>query len=213
MFDHMDSVMPALAKKKTPWKDDLFSAVKLARQKLSNTMLKWRQRWACCSFLHISSILFRSCDSVESGTREWILILRTRHPILPNTQRPYWFSCTMNSVPNIDLCWSISTKAYRAAIPSPPQWLQNPVNHPLIHMNRSSDDQEYLTPHNVAETTPGQSDHSARLLTAARLYFNSPPEALIIWGQINPNFNDYHSNPMEISSTFWLPEITDWWSQ
>jgi len=35
MFDHMDGVMQALAKKKTPWKEDLFFAVKLARQKLS----------------------------------------------------------------------------------------------------------------------------------------------------------------------------------
>jgi len=31
----MDGVMRALAKKKTPWKEDLFFAVKLARQKLS----------------------------------------------------------------------------------------------------------------------------------------------------------------------------------
>jgi hypothetical protein len=35
IFDHMDGVMPALAKKKTPWKEDLFFAVKLARQNLS----------------------------------------------------------------------------------------------------------------------------------------------------------------------------------
>jgi len=41
----------------------------------------------------------------------------------------------------------------------------------------SSDDEEYLTPNNVAETTPGRSDRAARLLTAARLYLNSPPEA------------------------------------
>ena len=33
------------------------------------------------------------------------------------------------------------------------------------------------------------------------------------WGQINPNLNDYHSDPMEISSTFWLLEITEWWRQ
>jgi len=31
MFDHMDGVMRALAKKKTQWKEDLFFAVKLAR--------------------------------------------------------------------------------------------------------------------------------------------------------------------------------------
>jgi hypothetical protein len=36
----------------------------------------------------------------------------------------------------------------------------------------SSNDDEYLTPNNVAEKTPGQSDCAARLLTVARLYFN-----------------------------------------
>jgi len=35
MFDHMDGVMRDLAKEKTPWKEDLFFAVKLARRKLS----------------------------------------------------------------------------------------------------------------------------------------------------------------------------------
>jgi len=35
MFDHMDSVMRALGKKKTQWKEDLFFAVKCARKKLS----------------------------------------------------------------------------------------------------------------------------------------------------------------------------------
>jgi len=77
----------------------------------------------------------------------------------------------------------------------------------------SSDDEEYLTPDNVAETTPGQRGRAARLLTATRLYSNSPPEAPKNWGQINPNYNDYHSDPMEISSTFWLPDNTDWWHQ
>jgi hypothetical protein len=35
MFDHMDGVLRALAKKKPQWKEDLFFTVKLARQKLS----------------------------------------------------------------------------------------------------------------------------------------------------------------------------------
>jgi len=77
----------------------------------------------------------------------------------------------------------------------------------------SSDDEEYLTPNNVAETTPGRSDHAPRLLTATRLYLNSMPEAPKNWGQLNPNLNDYHSDRMEISSTFWIPDITDWWRQ
>jgi len=40
----------------------------------------------------------------------------------------------------------------------------------------SSDDGEYLMPNNVADTTPGRSDCTARLLTAASLYLNSPRE-------------------------------------
>jgi len=66
----------------------------------------------------------------------------------------------------------------------------------------SSDDEEYWTPQNVAETTPGRSHLAAHLLTTVRLYSNSPPDAPKNWGQINPNLNDYHSDPMEISRTF-----------
>jgi len=32
MFNHMDGMMRALTDKKTPWKDDLYIAVKLAQQ-------------------------------------------------------------------------------------------------------------------------------------------------------------------------------------
>jgi len=35
MFDHMDAVMQALAKKNTQWKEDLYFDRKFARQKLS----------------------------------------------------------------------------------------------------------------------------------------------------------------------------------
>jgi hypothetical protein len=35
MFDHMDGLISALAKKMTPWKEDLRFVVKCARQKLS----------------------------------------------------------------------------------------------------------------------------------------------------------------------------------
>ena len=79
--------------------------------------------------------------------------------------------------------------------------------------DQSSDDEEYIIPNNVAETTPGQSNHAAHLLTATRFYLNLPPEAPKNWEQIYPYLNDDHSDPMEISSTFWLPDITDWWRQ
>jgi hypothetical protein len=46
-----------------------------------------------------------------------------------------------------------------------------------------------------------------------RLYLNFPPESPQNWGKINPNLNDYHFDTLDISSTFWLPDITDWWQQ
>jgi len=68
-------------------------------------------------------------------------------------------------------------------------------------------------PNNGAETTPGRNNRTARLLTVARLYLNSPPEAPMNCGQMNPDLNDYHSDRMEFSSTFCILDITDWWHQ
>jgi hypothetical protein len=33
------------------------------------------------------------------------------------------------------------------------------------------------------------------------------------WGQINPNLNDYHSDQVQFSSTFCIPDITNWCRQ
>jgi hypothetical protein len=65
----------------------------------------------------------------------------------------------------------------------------------------------------MAETTPGQSDHAAWLLTTARLIKISRPVSPWNWGQVSPNINGYHSDPMEISSTFWSLDITNWRQQ
>jgi len=75
----------------------------------------------------------------------------------------------------------------------------------------ASDDTEYRIPKDVAETMPGRIVRVACTFTAARLYFDSPLEFPLNWGQINMNCDGYHSGPMDISSTFWIPDITDWW--
>jgi hypothetical protein len=77
----------------------------------------------------------------------------------------------------------------------------------------SCHDEEDLVPKHVGEMTPDQSNRAVRLLTAARLTLDLPPEPPKNWGQINPNLNNYHSDPMELSSTFWIPDTTDWWCQ
>ena len=77
----------------------------------------------------------------------------------------------------------------------------------------SSDDDEDLTSQNVAEMTSGHSDRAAHLWAAARLDLNSPTETPQNWGQHDPNRNDYHSDLIVIISSFWLPNITNWWHQ
>jgi len=77
----------------------------------------------------------------------------------------------------------------------------------------SSGDEECLIPKSLAEMTPGRSDRTAHLLTAARLNLNSPRESPKNSGQVTPNLDDHHSDAIKISSTFWIPDIAEWWRQ
>jgi len=71
----------------------------------------------------------------------------------------------------------------------------------------SSNDEEYVTSNDVAEMSPRRSDHASRLWSSARRDLNSPPGAPKNGGQMNPKLNDYHSNPMEIHSTFYISKM------
>jgi len=211
MFDHMDSMMRPLAKKKTPWKEDLFFAVKLARQKLFKY---YAEVTPMTGMLLISTHIldrfrklrsFRKWDEGMDINPEDQTFYSTQYQeaFLKYVENEYWAKYRhvpvnkLKTVPTSNLVPSATASGSYQSSFDPD--------------DLSSDDEEFLTPNNVPETTPRRSDCAARLLTAARLYLNSPPETPNNWGQINPNLNDYHSDPMEISSTFWIPDITDWW--
>jgi hypothetical protein len=94
----------------------------------------WLQgRVYSCSW-PISFLVSPSCDLLNSWTREFIFVLRMRHPLLPNTKRQFWRIWRTNPLPNTDMCQSINLKVYCALISFALQWLQDPVNHPLIDM-------------------------------------------------------------------------------
>jgi hypothetical protein len=114
-----------------------------------------------------------------------------------------------NSTLNIVICQSLNTKTRNNNVISFTMASRSGKSS-YDPYDLSSGDEEYLKSNNVAKTTHGQIDRSPSLLTATRLYLNSPPELPHSWGQINPNLNDYHSNPMEISSSSWLLDITAW---
>jgi hypothetical protein len=213
MFDHMDGVMRALAKKKTQWKEDLFFNVKLARQKLSKyyaeltpmTGMRLKSAHVLDPFNKLP--LFRKSDKGMDFNPEVETSYTTQYQeaflkYVENEICTKHRRVTVNkleTVPSSNLLpFATASGSYQSSFDP---------------NDSSSDDEEYLTPNNVAETTPGRSDPAARLLTTARLYLNSLPEAPKNWGQSNPNLNNYHSDPMEISSTFWRLDITDWWCQ
>jgi len=213
MFDHMDGVMRALAKKKTPWKEDLFIAVKLARQKLSKY---YAEVTPTTGMLLISAHILDPFRKLRSF-RKWDKGM----DLNPEDERSY---TTQYQDAFLKYVWSEYCAKHRHVpvnkleiVPTsnlfPSATDSGSYQSSFDPYDLSSDDEEYLTPNNVAETTPGRSDRAALLLTAARLYLNSPPEAPNNRGQIIPNLNDYHSDPMEISRTFCIPDITDWWRQ
>jgi hypothetical protein len=72
----------------------------------------------------------------------------------------------------------------------------------------SRNEEECVTPNNVAETTPGPRNFAAPWMATPSDSLNSPPAAPKSWGQINSNLNKYYSNQMDNSSTFWILEIT-----
>jgi len=176
-------------------------------------MLKLLQQLVCSSSQPQSSILSARWDCTGSWTRESILILRTRLPILPNPKTPFWIMWRMNTMPNIDDCPSLNPKEYQATIFSAPQWLLDLVNLLSNPYDWWSDEEEYLIPENVSAMTPRRSDPAACLFSTSWLYLISPPESPMNRGKVNPNLNNYHSDPMEFRGSFLILDITDWWCQ
>jgi len=213
MFDHMDCVMRALAKKNTPWKEDLSFAVKLAQQKLSKY---YAEVTPTTGMLLISAHILAPFRKLRLFYK-WDKGM----DINPEDETSYttqYQEALVKYVENeyCDIHGGMPVNKLETVLTSnlvPSAMASGSYQSSFDPYDWSSDDEEYLTPNSVAETTNGGSDRAARILTAARLYLNSPPEAPKNWGQINPHLNDYHSDAMEISSTFWMPDITDWWPQ
>jgi hypothetical protein len=210
MFNHMDGVMRALAKTKTQWKEDLFFAVKLARQKLSKF---YAEVTPTTGMLLTSAKILDPFRKLRSF-RKWDMGIH----INPEDKTSYTTeyqeaflkyveneNCAKQHGAPVNKHETVQSSCF---VPSTMALVSYQSSFDPYDL--SSDDEEYLTPNIVPETTSRRSNHAPCLLNAARLYFDSPPEAPNNWGQINPNLNDYHSDPMEISSTFWMPDITEW---
>jgi hypothetical protein len=213
MFDHTDGVMPSLDKKKTQWKQDLLFTVKLPRPKLYKY---YAEVTPTTGMLLISMHILDPFRKLRSF-RMWDERMDIHREDETSYTTPYQeaflkyveneYCAKHRRVPVNKLEKVLSSNLVPTAMASGSYQLS------FDPFDLSSDDEEHLTPNNVAEMTPIRSDRAARLLTAARLYLNLHSEARKNWGEINPTVNDYHCDPMEISSTFWIPDITYWWRQ
>jgi len=187
MFGHMDGVMRALAKKKTPWKEDLFFAVKLARQKLPKYSAEVTPTTGMLLISAHILDLFRKLWSFRKWNKgmdinvedETSYTTQYQEGFLKYVENEY---CTKHrhvpinkheSLPSSNLITSTTASGFYQSSFDP--------------YDLSSDDEAYITPNDVAETKPGWSYCAARLLTTARLYLNLPPVATKNVGQIKPN--------------------------
>jgi hypothetical protein len=211
MFDHMDGVIRPLDRKKTHCKEDLFFDVKLARQMLS----QYYAEVTPTTGMHLISAHILNPFCKLQSFRKWdkgmdinpqnetSYTTQYHEALLKYMENEY---CVKHQGVPVNKLETIPSSNLLPSVTASGSYQSSSDTYDL-----SSADEEYLTPHSVADTTPRRNDHAACLLTAARLYLNSPPEAIKNLGRINANLNDYQLDPMEISSTFWIRNITDWW--
>jgi len=213
MIDFMDGIMWALATSKAQWKEDLIFAVELVWQKQSKY---YAEVTPSTGMLLISA-------RIDNSFWKLLLCMKWDEGMDINPEDGTSYTTQYQEVILMYVENEYCAKRQRVQVNKPETVLSSNLI-PSAMASRfsqssfdpydlSSDDEEYWTPNNVAETTPRWSHRAARSLSAARLCLNSPPEAPKNCRQINSNLNDYHSDRMEISSTFWLPDITAWWCE
>jgi len=209
MFDHMNVVMRALAMKKTQWKEDLYFAITLAQQKLSRNHAEVTRSTGI--LLHSAHVLdpfqmLRSSRRWDKGMDinpedETSWTSRYQEPFLKYVENEYWAKHRWLPVSTPEREQSNEILPCTSASGS--------SESSSVQYDLSSDNEEYLTTNNLPETTPDWSDQAACWLRSERLYLDSLSEWRKNWGQVNQNPTADHSDPIEISSTFWIPGITD----
>jgi len=182
----MDGIMRAFAKIESQWKEDLFFAVMLAKQKLSKDSAEVTPSTGMLlMYTHILD-LFQKLQSLRKWNKgmdtnseeETSYTTQCQEAFLKVVENEH---CAKHRhvpvnkpecVPSINLIPSVTASGSGQSSFDP--------------YDLSGNVEEYLTANNVAGIAPGQNDSAAHLLTAARLYLNWLPKAPNNCAQINP---------------------------
>jgi hypothetical protein len=134
MFDHIHGVTRALAKKKTPWNEDLLFTVKLAQQKL------FKYYAEVTPTMDMRPIFAHNLDPLRRLRlfRKWdngMHIISENETSWPTQYQEAILKYMENKDCAEHRCVQlINSNTFRATISFPLQRLVDPVNHPLIHM-------------------------------------------------------------------------------
>ena len=169
--------MRAFAQTKTQLKEDLFLAVKLAQQKLFKYYAEVPPTMGMLLIsAHILDPFWRlqSFSNWDNGIDintedETSYTTQSQEAFLKYVENEYCATHIHVPVKKSDSVLS------NYLVPSPTA--SGSGQSSFDPYDLSSDDQEYILPTNVAETTPRKSNCAAHILIAARLYLNSPPKA------------------------------------
>jgi len=213
MFNHMDGVMGAIANEKTAWQENSFFTVNLAWQELPTNHAEVTPTMG---MLVISAHILNPFQKLGS-LRKWdkgmdinpedetFYTTQYHEAFLKYLENEYcakYQPVPVDKPKSVPSCYLVPSVMALAS------------SQFYFHSNDlCCGEEEYLTHYNVVETPPVVSDCAAHLLTTTRLHLNSAWEARNHFGQINPNFNNYHSDSLGISSPFWIRDIADWWHQ
>lgn len=210
MFDHLDGVLRALIKKKTQWKKDLYIAVRHARTKLTKYYSEVTPETGM--LLIMAQILdpFRKVRPFVKWDRAM--------NVNPEDEGSYTTQYKEAFLKYVEREYCTTSMGKQGISSSGSQFHQSSRDPQSSHTDNpyllsSDDDEDYESQPPPIQATPGKSDRAARLLTAARLYVNSPLEHPANWGQINPYLNDYLTDPLALSGAFWRADAADWWRQ
>ena len=210
MFDHMDSVLKALSKKKVQWKKDIHRAVRCARAKLRKYYSKVSPESGL--ILILASILdpFRKLRTFRSWDKEMAIASEDGDSYTTqysNAFLAYWES---NYV-NISVGGQVNQNKMENEGGGSESTRNAEKRIPRIYGLDSSDEDDDLEVIG-SSSTPRTTSRKTLLMQQARQYLANAPVI------IESEQNDYpvgdellSHDPEELTASFWYPDVAGWW--
>jgi len=214
MFDHMEGIIKALAKKQIQWKVDIRRAMRSARSKLSAYYAEVTPESGLLLILvqmldpYRKTRMFQHWDKRAgvSPASPGSYTSQYTQAFLDYWEKNYVSKMIEKATIKLEPAGPSPAKANAGSLPKPSNF--------VYCVDSDSDDE---IPASLLTATPRRTNHRAQLVGIARQYLeNSRIDAASI-GQINPanddSLTDPDANPNDVTGSFWSPSVAAWWKQ